>query len=71
MTKECVRWEINEWQASKHLLSSRSERKIRCRLKRLDGEEEGRGEEEDNVNNVERGDEEEWVRASREDINFK
>jgi hypothetical protein len=27
--------------------------------------------EEDNVNNVERGDEEEWARASREDINFK
>jgi hypothetical protein len=29
------------------------------------------GRERKEVNNVERGDEEEWARASREDINFK
>lgn len=59
----------------KHLLSSRSERKIRCRLRELvrTRREGRRREEEVNVvNNVERGDEKEVGRgrANNRDINF-
>lgn len=68
---------IKEWQAfkKKHLLSSRSERKIRCRLRELvrTRREGRRREEEVNVvNNVERGDEKEVGRgrANNRDINF-